>query len=288
MHLTYKETSDPNLEQGDLLLPTEYIKDKILKKYHPYYRDHPDNQFYIVLTQSCDLVKRGAECKAQYITLAPVRPLKSVLHKEFHELLKNSEPGAQPYASNRVKKLFEEFLSRLFNNNEANYFYLRKQPDKNLSDDMCAILSLSIAIKTMHYDECIKARILQVDDLFQAKLGWLVGQRYSRVGTPDWDKSAVDREIESLIKKTAIWLDDQTINNISKEIASIKSTAPETLVDTDRLKELVKNAPDKKESAINVLFEILVEQNILPAEKDPKKLALRRVLRSNSRFSNFF
>ncbi|BAC47429.1 bsr2164 [Bradyrhizobium diazoefficiens USDA 110] len=39
----------------------------------------------------------------------------------------------------------------------------------------------------LHLATCVAAKILQLTDTFQAKLGWLVGQMYSPVGTQDMD-----------------------------------------------------------------------------------------------------
>ena len=77
--------------------------------------------------------------------------------------------------------MFRDFLSKVFNNNDPRYFFLRKQQDilrkqqdKYIAEDMCAVTGLSISIRSEHYGECVKARVLQLQDIFQAKLGWQV------------------------------------------------------------------------------------------------------------------
>lgn len=53
---------------------------------------------------------------------------------------------------------------------------------------MIASLKVSIALKSnLHYEQCLAAKALELSDEFKAKLGWLVGNIYSRVGTTDWD-----------------------------------------------------------------------------------------------------
>ena len=68
--------------QGDVLKKTDDLVAH-LKKYHPYYADHPDYKYFMVLTQSCDLVRRkGKPCDSQYITLAAARPVEEALRRE--------------------------------------------------------------------------------------------------------------------------------------------------------------------------------------------------------------
>lgn len=53
---------------------------------------------------------------------------------------------------------------------------------------MVAYLKLSIALKSKeHYDKCLAAKKIELADEFKAKLGWMVGNMYSRVGTADWE-----------------------------------------------------------------------------------------------------
>lgn len=53
---------------------------------------------------------------------------------------------------------------------------------------MVAYLKVSIALKSdEHYDKCLSAKKIELTDEFKAKLGWLVGNMYSRVGTADWE-----------------------------------------------------------------------------------------------------
>lgn len=53
---------------------------------------------------------------------------------------------------------------------------------------MVAYLKVSIPLKSgEHYDKCLKAKRIELADEFKAKLGWLIGDMYSRVGTTDWE-----------------------------------------------------------------------------------------------------
>lgn len=288
MHWTYKLNIESDLEQGDILLPNNYLTD-VLNKYHPYYISHPDNQLFIVLTQSCDLVRRP-KCKSPYITIAPVRPLRVVIETELHHLLKNlsDEANSQPYGSTRVKAMFVDFLSKLFNNNDPRYFFLKKQEDKNIAEDMCAITTLSISIKIEHYAECLNARILQLDDIFQAKLGWLVGQKYSRVGTQDWDESELKRCVSEVIDKAAVWIPEENIKKVDKEILKRKENKPEVVIDLKILEEITAGIKTKKDTAIDAIFELLIKEGYLAEAMQAEIKKLRNKFTSDAVFSSFF
>lgn len=50
-----------------------------------------------------------------------------------------------------------------------------------------ALLRVSISLRREHYDLLVKSRVLGLAPSYAAKLGWLVGNLYSRVPTPDWE-----------------------------------------------------------------------------------------------------
>ena len=288
MHWTYKDPTDAELEQGDIIFPSDYFKRDVLAKYHPYYGTHPHNDLYIVLTQSCDLVRRDGPCKSPYITLAPIRPLRTIIEREFNHQLKNLKPNGQPYGSTWVKDSFADFLTKLFNNNDSQYFYLKQQQDKQIAEDMCAVVALAISIKTVHYDECLKARVLQLDDTFQAKLGWLVGQRFSRVGTKDWPIEELEKRVNEVISNTAVWIDDEKVGKVSKEISKLEAQDPSTVIDGRQLQTILNSLPAKKEEAISAVFEVFIREGLLTADRDTRKFELRKKLRSDAEFSKFF
>lgn len=72
VHFTYKSKPDmSSLCQGDILKLTDDLK-KVLGDVHPYFQNE-QYKYFMVLTQSCDLVRRkGQPCKTPYITLAAV------------------------------------------------------------------------------------------------------------------------------------------------------------------------------------------------------------------------
>ncbi len=189
--------------------------DNVLKEVHPHYFNHPKNQNFIVLTQSCDLVIRRGECKTPYIVVAPVRGLDLVIERHLQSYKRSELNSALPIIGLNSKSKISEFLSRLINNNESNYFYL--DANGELAVDSVAFLRLSIALKSeLHYKTCLAAKILQLTEMFQAKLGWLVGQLYSRVGTQDWDAPTLNDKIAQLLEDVAIWVDNQKLRELKR------------------------------------------------------------------------
>ena len=188
MHFTYLESSDhENLHQGDIIKRSPEING-LLEEVHPHYHQSEDYKFFIILTQTCDLIKRGdAPPKSRYITIAAVRPLNLVVQRYANSLLHDEYDRILNVSDDSRKAKLSQFAERLLNNNEPDYFYLRKEPSVGLMEDHCAFLKLSIALKSeLHYPKLLASKILQLTQSFQHKLGYLVGNSYARIGTDDW------------------------------------------------------------------------------------------------------
>lgn len=213
----YKAPAAEHLEQGDLLAKTDAIK-SIIEVVHPYYLKS-DYTHFMVLTQSCDLVRRKKDaCKSRYITLAAVRPLSLVIQREI-ESYQDEFDKAGMVCSKRYRLDLIQFLQRLHNFNEPEFFYLHSESNLGFPDPHCAFLRLSVSVKSLlHYDACLKARILSLNDVYQAKLGWRVGDMYSRVGTEDWvpgveSSEDFERRISKLLDGACKWEDDKRLTH---------------------------------------------------------------------------
>jgi hypothetical protein len=197
IHFTYKQNPDmKSLCQGDVLCKTADLM-AILKDVHPYFQND-EYKYFMVLSQSCDLVRRdGRKCKTPYITIAAVRD-----YSEFLERTLISNGYAENYkglllVETRVGQQISNLVERVYNNTEPDYFFLYKEETLGFPKSMIAYLKVSIALKSeMHYQKLLEAKLLELSDEFKAKLGWLVGNMYSRVGTTDWESivSASDRK----------------------------------------------------------------------------------------------
>jgi len=105
------------------------------------------------------------------------------------------ENGGVVFCNEKHKARLSHLISSLFNNNAKDYFFLKSSPKNELNDDSCTFLHLSIAIKTQdHYDLCLNEKCLELSDIFRSKLGWMVGNLYSRIGTEDYVPAALPDE----------------------------------------------------------------------------------------------
>lgn len=121
-----------------------------------------------------------------------------------------------------------QFIERLLNNNEDAYFYLHREPSRGFSEDQCAFLHLSIALKTQrHYDMLLNAKCLQLKEAFQHKLGATVGRLYSRIATEDWvpmhvTKSEFTQEVTSKVRDVeVIWLEKRSHRRVVEELKGL-------------------------------------------------------------------
>lgn len=190
MHFTYCEPDRRLLRQGDILKKTPELL-ALIEKVHPHYANS-DYLYFQVLTQSCDLVVRDGACKTRYITLAAVRALDLVVQRAINEFADKETFQGKLVCSERHKLALTDLFQKLFNNNDTQHFFLQAAPEFGLEIDCCTQLHLSISIRAYeHFDLCLKAKILELRESFRAKLGWLVGNLYSRVGTEDYVPGAI-------------------------------------------------------------------------------------------------
>ncbi len=83
----------------------------------------------------------------------------------------------------------QQFLERVINQNEqaSGLFYLHPDADVGIAVPAAAMLRVSIALRSReHYKVLKAAHCGRLGAEFRNKLGWLTGNLYSRVDTPDW------------------------------------------------------------------------------------------------------
>ena len=193
MHWTYRSVADTDLQQGDILARTDELL-KLFEEIHPHFCD-PKYLAFLVLTQTCDLVRRGGKpCRSRYINLAVVRSLDSVLLDLLDQVCERLGPGIY---LRETKPRANQLLERIFGQNEQalGLFYLHPDAEAGVPESAIALLQVSVAFRVQHYDLLLAARRGGLQEEFQAKLGWLVGNLFSRVGTTDWTESK-DRQKE--------------------------------------------------------------------------------------------
>lgn len=278
LHFTYEpEASKSELMQGDVLRRTPEI-DKLLEEVHPHFFKNKENLLFIILTQSCDLSIRkvGDPCKAPYITIAPVRSLDLVVQRHLAQQSGLTLEAEILVLSVKAKSKATEFITRVFNNNEPGYFYLDAE-DTELPCDCVAFLNLSIAIKSdKHYQKCLDAKITQLNGTFQAKLGWLVGQMYSRVGTDDIPKDQITKKLKSALKDVALCIEDQKVAALEKAYAEFNRANPDRKMSEQEITKVLVDLPNRKKLVIDqtdkIIRDILGEDNAHLCAKLRKRL----------------
>jgi len=187
-----------------------------------------------------------------------------------------------------------DFVERLLNNNEPNYFYLHEDPALGIDGSHVAFLALSIAVKSdLHYQKCVDARVGTLCDPFKAKLGWLVGTMYSRVATPDWvpDHRTL-AEFEQLRDELVdglgyLWIPDDKLEKVKREAKKAeKVTGAGTANIAQIAADLVIKEKAKKDDAAVRAGEVLAQLGIEVGSNDLSRFVTR--LKNDSVFSQLF
>lgn len=261
-HWTYDELkSESDLEQGDILRPTSELRE-LFKTVHPHFTDEKYLGF-LIATQSCDLVRRkGGSPKAGYISLSTIRPLSQVLTKFIAQV---ATPAANGIFPRSEKEEAKRFLERLFNQNEQaiGLFFLHEDADSGIGETAVAMLRITVAVRSEHYETLVKSRVGRLNPQYQAKLGWLLGNLYNRPASPDWadfngGKTQLDAMISEYTSLGITWIDDVLITEAKKNgipidaqnLVALEALRPKPPIEKaleEIDKEVTKVAPDLDE-----------------------------------------
>jgi hypothetical protein len=161
---------------------------------------------------------------ARYITICAVRPIEYALKQEAEQYQNEGWQRTTNVIDEKARDELTLFLRRVIDNNEPGYFYLHYDMSFGLVQKSCAFLPLSVALKAQHYDVLLSAKIAQLTDTFQAKLGWLIGTKFNRVGTAEWnDKYPANdstKEANATMKRSLQTVDSKKIR---QGIAELKA-----------------------------------------------------------------
>jgi hypothetical protein len=198
-----------------------------------------------------------------------------VVEKQVAQLNAADVKSALPIVGNKAKNKLTEFMNRLLNNNEPGFFFLDAEGTK-LANDSVAFLNLSIAIKSdLHLQTCVEAKILQLTDTFQAKLGWLVGQLYSRVGTQDMEPAKLSKKITDSLTGVAVWVDDTKIRALEAKYEQLRRTDPAKTLSDEEIASALRAVPSMKQQVISRATEVLTEALGAGHESTALKLSKR-------------
>ena len=242
-HYIFDKNLDNCLYQGDVLqesLSPEF--DELVNKYYSHYDSQFQCNYFLILTQSCDLIRRGNEPPAaEYIGIAPIFPVKKIILKKAQEKQEWWQIDTRVIDHKHFESL-ALFVGKLLNNNISNYFYIHEDISQNISGFSCAILSLSMVFHIEYYDICLKAKTAQIQDIYRAKLGWNIGNIYSKVGTEEWDifypQKKVSTVASSLLKDVFININKEQIEKGKKKLTEHKKLSQYT---SEEIFENIKN-----------------------------------------------
>lgn len=266
LHFTYEQLNAPSqLYQGDLIKRTPTLE-KILQEIHPHYFENSKNKFFVILTQSCDLVLRDGVCKSKYINLGVVRPFREVMIRELSKRQYKEVERKLKFVNEKEKTKVIHFIERLFNNNEPNYFFYYKEPSFGLFENHCAFLELSISLKAeLHYTTLLDAKILQLTESFQHKLGSLVGSIYSRIGTKDWIQDEVYKShVKSALDEADIvlWVENDIHKKLIKQLDGLTEEKHTTEILKDLIESIKNEKLKRRDDFIKKISSLLNEFNI--------------------------
>ncbi len=198
-HWTYSDFSDgDDLQQGDLLRRTDDLL-SVLSRVHQFFSDERYVAFAI-LTQSCDLVRRRGSCKTEHIQLAVIRELESLLPRILEE---RCGVGVSGVFTKESRYFAQQIMRKIVNQNDQarGLFYLHPETDAGIVTPSVIMLRISIALRREHYDLLCQARCGRLSAEYANKLGWLSGNLYSRIATPDWEDQEHDKDASAKLAK---------------------------------------------------------------------------------------
>ncbi len=270
--------------QGDILEKSPELFE-VINQAHQYYADAEHYTHFMVITQTCDLVRRRGAFNAPYITIAAVKPFSRSV-QEFltskSRRIKGSEFEFQPVASlGKAKQMLERHL----NNTEPEYFFIPSSGHPRIDDDLVVFLRLSIALRKDHYDILASSKIAELADVFQAKLGWLKGNIYSRVATPDlidrgYDAERIKKDFykKYIPESDLVWLSALQAEKLRKLVQSETREKERDLTFTEVLDLIEKHVPDDVTIIAENIVERLIKNDVIErGDEDKVRIARRSI-----------
>lgn len=269
-----------SLAQGDLIQRTTDVQ-AVLSEAHQYYSIAEDYKYFCVLTQSCDLVKRSGGIKAPYITIAAVRPLSIFLERALDAFSSKKTSNLRVGQADRLS-FARQLSDRLLNNNEKDVFFIRKSNIFGFNEDLCVYLQLSVALRPQHYERLVASKVAQMKSIFSAKLGWMVGQLYSRVGTPDLSDFEADENayrekfFDDTVDSQILWLTKRQRRLFRALVTDWENAHPGDEVTADVLLSLAEQVPDQKALLADRVVQVLVNKKLIDsADADAIRLEIQ-------------
>ncbi len=265
-----------NLHQGDILENKGNLKEAVSQA-HSYYAEAEDYTHFMVLSQSCDLVRRKGKCKSNYITIAAIRPFNLAFSRFVEKTAFSNLDFPIPILDESRRQEVKFKLERFVNNTveDDGFFFISKYWNDIFEQDLCAFLQLSISLRECHYDACLEHKVAQVEDIFAAKVGWIAGNLFSRVAITDLSEQ-YDNEFSKLFKKkfSQEILDKQppSLYKSQKDVLEMlvkqwKEDNPTETMNAEIAANILKNVPEMFTIISDQIVETLIKQKYIDATK---------------------
>lgn len=279
------------LLQGDLLARTPALS-KVIGEAHSYYATASDYSHFLVLTQSCDLVRRKGGCKSRYVTICAVRPLSLAVEREFKRFVEPISGFPLPVGQSQDIALARQYLERVLNNTVDGIFFIPKGGCPGVDEHLCAFLPLSIALRADHYDECLSAKVGQATQIFAAKIGSLTSALFGRIATPDlaetYGSKAAEQFRNAFFEEQGVgsiaWLSPFQRRALNEAVEARLAADGTAELQAEVAEELLKTLPNPVEAMANRVAEVLAARNLI--EKSPEvHKKVRNFLINDGQFS---
>lgn len=254
------------LAQGDVIRRTPEL-DGCFEGTHPFGADASVPTYLVVVTQSCDLVK--SRLKIPHITLAPAKPFSVAVESFLQEEERQISGSSVPYYPQRALTKVEDLVRRYLQNTVSDYFFLPEAGHPDLAVDLVVFLRSKIFVDVNNYDTLAGAKIAELADVFRAKLGWLVGDMYSRVATPDFlEREPNPKEVKKTYcdkyvrKDDRIWLTNLEATKLSAAVKKKRESCEEDLSYSE-IMSIRKATPNHSQIVADNIVERLIKMKLI-------------------------
>ena len=286
-----KPADKEDLQQGDIIENQEEVCGIVNNAYPQFSGSEYDA--FLVITQSCDLVRRyGKPCKSKYINLVPIQPLEEIFLSLLDRVCDRFKINCRLYSA-RGKSNAIQLIESICNQNAwaLGVFFFHSDIDVKIPVDSVGLLQVGFAVpsESHYYDKLAKARSGRLNVAFQSRLGWLVGNLYSRVATPDFPKSNQQEVMDYLMssnknnKNLPQWLNKGQLEKLKSSTRTEIMDLREDQIDA-LLAEYDPKAPVKK--AINYVVDTI--KGVTKDVSDAKLQEIQKQLSTNMEFELLF
>ncbi len=262
VHWTYRQEMPKVLSQGDVLSVSK-VKEEVGESFSAVHPNLFDAPFLLLCTQSCDI----ANNKARVLSLAPCTPIEDWLFDHIAGPLNDSPKRTMAefgYASTKAREKAYEWLRRLINNDQPDLFFLFEDPAIGLQESVAADLRKKTYLALGDKDKLLTCRVASLNDEFRARLAWMLGEMYARVGTRDWPKPELKSMTESLLSNNFKFLTPREYDGIEKAVEQGKVRCAD---DIKALKEQRKIPSDAEVARNRAQEALLAVESLTPDQR---------------------